>query len=121
VRFLRPLDDGGEVAAGPAVVVLPRPLPERRSITFGELSGSLYFGCAGGVGVLVGGRALACVVYAATMLAEMRLSNSFTRSLSLVAVRCSVILWYPSMRASRRDAMVLRSDSVAAPFAGGTV
>jgi hypothetical protein len=84
VRFLRPLDDGGEVAAGPAVVVLPRPFPERRSITFGELSGSLYFGCAGGVGVLVGGRALACVVYAATMLAEMRLSNSFTRSLSLL-------------------------------------
>ena len=64
---------------------------------------------------------MACVVYAATMLAEMRFSNSFTRSLSLVAVRCSVILWYPSMRASRRDAMVSRSDSFAAPFAGGTV
>jgi hypothetical protein len=39
----------------------------------------------------------------------------------LLALRFSVAWWYASMRASRRDAMVARPDSSAAPLSGGEV
>jgi hypothetical protein len=107
--------------ASPDVAVLPRPLPGRRSITFRERVGSLGLGGSGGVGALAGGGALACVVYAATMLAEMRFSNSFTRSFILVLLRFSVASWYASIRASRRDAIVARPDSSSARPSGGEV
>jgi hypothetical protein len=105
----------------PDVAVLPRTLPGRRSITFRERAGSLCLGGSGCAGALVGAGALACTVYAATMLAEMRFSNICTMSFILVWLRISVACWYASIRVSRRDAIVVKSDSASSRPAGGEV
>jgi hypothetical protein len=120
-RLVRPLDEGGVGAASPDVAVLPGTGDGRRSMTFCERAGSPSFGCAGGAGVSAGGGAYACLVYAATMLADMRFSNMCTRSFILVWFRLSVASWYASMRASRRAAILSRPASASSRPVEGAV
>jgi hypothetical protein len=58
-------------------------------MTFRDRAGEFCTGGTRDVGAVAGGGALACVVFFANKLAEMRCSKSCTMSLNFVAVRFS--------------------------------
>ena len=90
---MRPLDEGGVGAARPDVAVLAGPSPGRRSMTLRDRAGVFCTGGTGDVGAVAGGGALACPVFAANKLAEMRCAKSCTMAFIFVAFRFSYAVW----------------------------